>query len=65
MDIVPQKTVSTAMNIQQKKELMTLPINDIMPPTSGEMYTTTAGVHIFPGPIVEKRDDMDLTGYCQ
>jgi len=53
------------MNIQQKKELMTLPINDIMPPTSGEMYTTTAGVHIFPGPIVEKKDDMDLTGYCQ
>jgi hypothetical protein len=34
IDIVPQKTVSMAIKIQQKKELKTFPMNAMMPPVS-------------------------------
>jgi hypothetical protein len=36
IDIVPQKTVSMAMKTQQKNELMTFPMNDMMPPAKGK-----------------------------
>jgi len=63
IDIVPQKTVSTAIKTQQKKELKRFPMNAMMPPAREKCPGTCRCPDFLSIRIAGEREDMRRAGY--